>query len=478
MNRKTEMQLSGNELGGGFVRPAAVAGLFYPSDPEKLTADIDGFLRLARDQAARPVPKAIIVPHAGYVYSGQTAARAYARVANGRGLIQRVALLGPAHRVSLNGIGLPEADAFATPLGRVRVDRDAITALGLLPQMVPGRAAHAAEHALEVHLPFLQLTLGRDIAVIPLVVGNVVLQQLAEVISLLWGGPETLIVVSSDLSHYQQYREAVQIDASTAAAVLGQSTSLTHAQACGATPINALMQVAKDRRLSVELIDQCNSGDTAGDRARVVGYASFALYAADPDEKDSADTPETVVPQGFPADGGAVLVQLARSAIGVALGQTASASLAGEWLNAHGATFVTLTIKGQLRGCIGSLVAHRPIGADVMENARAAALRDPRFAPLTTEEFGETRVEVSVLGLPHPMRFTSEADLIRQIKPGLDGLILESGKHRATFLPQVWKQIPEPRAFLEALKQKAGLSVHDPGAELRVSRYRVAKFVE
>ena len=465
------------------VRPAAVAGAFYPADPARLKSDVQALLRAASDQASARAPKAIIAPHAGYVYSGATAARAYARLAARRGTITRVVLLGPAHRVHVRGIALPEVAAFDTPLGPVAVDQDAVRQLSTMRQVVAARPVHAAEHALEVHLPFLIEILGQ-FSLVPLVVGEITPAMVAEVIDLLWGGPETLFVVSSDLSHYHPYREAVRIDGETVAAIADRAVNITHEQACGATPVNALMRVARERGLSVELIDQCNSGDTAGPRDRVVGYASFALYergdtvAAAAAAANMGSWPETVVPQWFPDDGGVVLVRLARAAMERALGLPVSFSLSAPWLNQVAAVFVTLTRDGALRGCIGSLTAHRALALDVAENAVAAALRDPRFAAVTALELTALNVEVSLLTVPVALAFDSEADALAQLRPHLDGVIFEASGRRSTFLPQVWEQIPEPRAFLAALKEKAGLPANYWGADVKLSHYWVAKFTE
>lgn len=262
------------------VRPAAVAGMFYPSAPAMLAASVRACLDEAvRTPAAHPAgPKALIVPHAGLVYSGPIAAGAYARLAQGRGVIRRVVILGPAHRVAVRGLALPSVRAFATPLGTVEVDREAITALAGLPQVVESDAAHALEHSLEVQLPFLQ-TLLDQFRIVPFAVGAATSHEVAEVIDRLWGGPETLIVVSSDLSHYHGYAEARAIDRASVERILSLDGSLDHEQACGATPINGLIESARRRGLEPELIDLRNSGDTAGDRSRVVGYASFAFAA-------------------------------------------------------------------------------------------------------------------------------------------------------------------------------------------------------
>jgi len=264
------------------VRPAAVAGMFYPAAPTALAADVCAFLGAAavRPAADAAPPKAVIVPHAGYVYSGAVAASAYARIAAGRGTVRRVVLFGPTHRVPVFGMALPGVDAFATPLGKVAIDKESVNNLMALPYVGANAEAHRLEHSLEVQLPFLQKVID-EFMLTPLAVGRASAEQVAEVINLLWGGDETLIVISSDMSHYLPYAEAQTIDRTTAQAVVDLRTDINHQQACGATPVIGLNLLAQQRRLRPRLIDLRNSGDTAGDKARVVGYASFAYYEPD-----------------------------------------------------------------------------------------------------------------------------------------------------------------------------------------------------
>jgi AmmeMemoRadiSam system protein B len=259
------------------VRPAAVAGTFYPRAAIALKEDVRAHLAGARHAPTiGGVPKAVIAPHAGYVYSGPIAGSVYARLAGGRDTIRRVVLLGPTHRVPVRGLAVPQARAFATPLGTVEVDQEAVALARTLPQVRESEAAHALEHSLEVQLPFLQTVLAQ-FTLVPFAVGDASPQEVAAVIELLWGGAETLIVVSSDLSHYHRYADAREIDRGTAETILARSPSLDHEQACGATPINGLLLCAQRHRLQPELIDLRNSGDTAGDKSQVVGYASFAF---------------------------------------------------------------------------------------------------------------------------------------------------------------------------------------------------------
>lgn len=257
------------------VRPAAVAGSFYPGSPAVLARDLRSLLAEA-PPAAGFRAKAIIAPHAGYVYSGPIAASVYAPLHALRESIRRVVLLGPTHRVAVNGLAAPAVSAFATPLGVVAVDRAAIAAIAPLPQVVVSDAAHALEHSLEVQLPFLQAVL-EQFALVPLAVGRASAEQVAEVLDRLWGGDETLIVISSDLSHYLPYPVARATDSETARQIVALEPRLDHQQACGATPVNGLLLAARRHGLQAQLIDLRNSGDTAGDRSRVVGYGAFAF---------------------------------------------------------------------------------------------------------------------------------------------------------------------------------------------------------
>ncbi|OHC71480.1 MAG: AMMECR1 domain-containing protein [Rhodocyclales bacterium RIFCSPLOWO2_02_FULL_63_24] len=447
------------------TRPPAVAGMFYPGDVASLEDELATCLAAepapTRDTATTEIIKALIVPHAGYIYSGGTAGHAYALLKPLAARIRRVVLLGPCHRVSVRGLAAPTARAFATPLGSIPLDRAAIDALADLPQVVASDAAHAQEHSLEVQLPFLQTVLGK-FELVPLAVGDASAAEVAEVLERLWGGPETLIVISSDLSHFHGYREAQAIDKATAAHILALDQLTSFDQACGALPINGLLAVARRRGLGIERLAQCNSGDTAGDKSRVVGYASFALYEA----------------QTASDDLGPALLARARNAIAAHFKQPAQAEPDHPALALPGATFVTLTQDGELRGCIGSLEAHRPLDADVRANAVAAAFRDPRFPPLTQAELARTRVEVSLLTTPTPLAFDNEADALRQLRPHVDGVIFSAGQRRSTFLPQVWEQLPEPRLFMAHLKQKAGLPADWWSPEVQLQRYEVRKWKE
>lgn len=258
------------------IRQPAVAGMFYPNSARQLHAQLEDFLSHAAADGS--VPKAIIVPHAGYIFSGPVAASAYARLRAARDLIHRVVLVGPSHRVGFQGIAVTGMAAFATPLGQIPVDQAAIAQIRHLPQVVMLERAHTQEHSLEVHLPFLQEVLG-EFSLVPLVVGDASPDDVGTVLEMLWGGPETLIVISSDLSHYHDYATARRLDQATSQAIEKlRYEDIGYDDACGRNPVNGLLWLARRKGLHGETVDLRNSGDTAGPRDQVVGYGAYVFH--------------------------------------------------------------------------------------------------------------------------------------------------------------------------------------------------------
>ncbi len=258
------------------TRPAAVAGSFYQDNPDLLRSNISHMLQVARN-GDHEAPKALIVPHAGHIYSGPLAARAYRLLQPAAKDIRRVVMLGPAHRARVKGIAAPSARAFRTPLGEVPVDCAGVEQALDLPQVRTSDEAHSLEHCIEVQLPFLQVVL-QEFSLLPLLVGDCPPEQVGAVIDALWGGPETLIVVSSDLSHFEDYDSACEHDLDSCRRILAGENDLVGTDACGAGPINGLLTSSRGRRLARDWLGYCNSGDTAGDRGRVVGYGAFSLH--------------------------------------------------------------------------------------------------------------------------------------------------------------------------------------------------------
>jgi AmmeMemoRadiSam system protein B len=261
------------------VRPAAVAGLFYPSSAAELRRQVEGFVAEATERVREYSPKAVIAPHAGFVYSGPVAGAAFASLASEASLIRQIVLIGPAHRLPVRGLALPGQEAFETPLGVVPVDQEMVDCIASLAQVSVNQAAHEPEHCLEVELPFLQVVL-EEFSILPLLVSEVGSAEVAQVLDRVWGGPETRIVISSDLSHYLGYQAAREIDWATAQQVLELDEPIEDYRACGARAINGLLATARQKRMSARLLDLRNSGDTAGDRSRVVGYGSFGFMVS------------------------------------------------------------------------------------------------------------------------------------------------------------------------------------------------------
>ncbi len=483
------------------IRQPAVAGSFYPGESSALSSAVEGFLDAA-EIGDGPPPKAIIAPHAGFVYSGAVAATAYARLKPVAEQIKRVVLLGPCHRVAVRGLALSGADAFMTPLGEIPIDKDAAAMIVDMPQVGVFDPTHEMEHSLEVHLPFLQILLG-DFQLVPLVVGETPPAQVAEVLDALWGGPETLIVVSSDLSHYLDYESAQKIDAKTSRAIENLDPSgISRDDACGRFPVVGLLETAKRRGMTVETVDLRNSGDTAGSKDRVVGYGSWLFTEPEEVEAEEVEVePEPAVvkiepPIAAPAESAAavvgeddfgdatanllkkhgvtmILVAAASIDHGLAHDQALPISLDGHAadLREIGACFVTLKKAGALRGCIGSPEAYRPLIIDVAENAYRAAYGDPRFPNLSGEERDGLYLSVSVLSPQTPMRISSQDDLLGQLRPGRDGLVIADGARRALFLPSVWEQLAQPSEFLGRLKLKAGLTADHWSDDFKAWRF-------
>ncbi|MBI1986021.1 MAG: AmmeMemoRadiSam system protein A, partial [Rhodospirillales bacterium] len=330
--------------------------------------------------------------------------------------------------------------------------------------------------------PFLQVVLD-DFAVVPLVVGDANPQQVAQVLDALWGGAETVIVVSSDLSHYLDYDAARRIDAATCRAIETLNpAAISRDGACGRYPVGGLLETAKRRGLQVTTLDLRNSGDTAGSKDHVVGYGSWMFAepkpAGDrkrapkvtvtvrkaakeaPNSKPSAVADFAAATEAMLRHHGGTLLDLARRSIvnGLDHGKPLAADVLDGELKQPGAAFVTLKRSGRLRGCIGSSEAYRPLANDVAENAFRAAFRDPRFPPLTADELDGLGLSISVLSPQAPMTFAGEADFLAALRPGADGLVIEDNRRRALFLPSVWEQLPDVRKFVEHLKVKAGLS--------------------
>ncbi len=428
------------------VRQPAIAGTFYPAGAGDLAAAVNGYLDAAR--VSHPPSKAIIAPHAGLVYSGPIAGTIYASLRPVADRIRRVVLIGPAHRVAVRGLAVAGHRQWRTPLGDVPVDRAAVDRIAELPGVQVLDEPHAEEHCLEVQLPFLQC-LFENFSIVPILAGQAEPAMIDAVLRELWGGPETLIVISSDLSHYHDYAAARQLDRKATRAIeCLRPKHLADEQACGRIPIKGLLRRARALDMRATALDLRNSGDTAGSRDRVVGYGAYGFEYAH-SARLSDDHQEALIRIGQEV--------LTQSAARPGKKPRFKVGELAPQLRAARATFVTLKIGGKLRGCIGTVTANRALAVDVADNAYKSAFGDPRFDALTADELDQLDLSVSILSTPRRMTFRTEDELIDQLQPDRDGVILADGEKRGLFLPQVWENLPDPRAFIDHLKVKAGL---------------------
>ena len=444
------------------LRGPDVAGRFYPDAPAALSAALDAACAQARTGWTAPF-KAIIAPHAGLRFSGAVAASAY-RALSHCSSIRRVVILAPAHRCGFTGIAAPAAEVFATPLGQFGVDGDGLRRALAGPDVAVREEAFEGEHAIEMQLVLLARRMPQA-RILPLLIGATTPASIAGLLDRVWGGPDTLIVVSSDLSHFQSAEAAAAFDCATAAAIERLDFACDQPdRACGHRAIAGLLDVARRRDLRAVRLDLRSSADAGGDRQSVVGYPAFGFAPA----RDTETPGEMRTP----------LRQVARAAIAAALqtGRAPPIDVASFPLplQTHAATFVTLMLDAALRGCVGSLAPHRALITDVGANAVAAAIADPRFAPLSADELARIDIKVSILSHPRPIPAETAAALAMRLEVGREGLMLQSGNRRATFLPEVWAQIPNPEDFVSALQAKAGLA--DWPADVQAWRFVTETF--
>jgi len=486
------------------VRQPAVAGIFYPADAQTLRKAVDDFLAAAKAPRLEQA-RGLICPHAGYRFSGSTAAEAYKQL-TGRGF-QTVVVLAPSHYADFKGASIPDVDAYRTPLGSIPLSPKAKVLAKIRPFVTdppcrvqrPGwwRQAskeipafgddtpHTWEHSLEVQLPFLQRTLD-GFELIPVVMRNADPAAVAKVLAEHVLNDRTLFVASSDLSHYYPYQTAKVLDRQCCQAIVNLDIQdMARQEACGKEPILTLMHLARLKGWQAKLLRYRNSGDTAGDKSSVVGYAAIAFYgpgrparpasrpATQPRGPDQTYTPRE---RDF-------LLKLARQSLiqTVTSGKLPAMdprSIADKLKEKKGC-FVTLTKDGRLRGCIGHILPQEPLYKAVMHNARSAALMDKRFPPVQPGELDQIEIEISVLTVPKPLAYNSPVELLSQLRPGIDGVLLRVGSHQATYLPQVWRQIPSKGLFLSNLAVKAQLQPSAwKGKDASVWTYQAEAFAE
>lgn len=431
------------------IKPPGVAGQFYPENAGALQNTIHQLLK--NKPALAELPKAMIVPHAALQYSGETAAKAYAGLDAYAKHVQRVVMLGPTHRVAVPGMAIPTCDYFATPLGNIELDKPALMSMRQFKKMWLTDKPFEQEHCLEVQLPFLQTLLG-DFKLIPILCSAVTPEEVGAILAYLWGGSETLIIISSDLSHYLTYDQCCALDLTTNHAILTMhENEIGDQQACGRYAVRGLLSIAKKFGLSVQGIDLCNSGDVTQDKSRVVGYGSYHFY----------QPIETRIMYNIHQK--QILMDIARQSVlhHFKNGTPIPIDAASMPFNKEQkvACFVSFYLDGKLRGCCGTIQAHLPVFSDVANNACLAAFKDRRFPPLTEDEFKKVHLSIYILGAFQEMTFSDESDLAKKLRPGIDGIVLAlpEEKKNGTFLPIVWHQIPDRKNFIRQLKVKMEL---------------------
>lgn len=448
------------------VRQPAVAGLFYPASPEALRHTVQNLLQDAGGVEAKGRIRGLVSPHAGYIYSGPVAAAGYRQIDPA---YTRVVILGPSHRVPLAAPSIADADVYRTPLGDVPLAETAAV-LRRTKGFDSVSGAHAGEHSIEVQLPFLQVVLGA-FEIVPILINRSDPKTLAGIVAP-YVDEETLVVASSDLSHYYPYETAREIDEiCTKAVVAGRFSDMPLCEACGKKAVETLMHLAVIKGWQATCIDYKNSGDTAGGKDRVVGYASMAFVQGKETTQEMKGT--------ISSEDRAALLKLARSAIEAKLADGAAVqrpSAPSPVMGELRGCFVTLHKGGRLRGCIGNIEPAHPLVEGVERNARNAAFHDPRFKPLSAGECKDIDIEISVLTVPETIDFTDGEDLKSKLLPRVHGVILSRGTQRATFLPQVWEQLPDKEQFLQRLCLKGGMPAQawqDPQTKVQVYRAEV-----
>lgn len=433
-------------------KKAVYAGTFYPENPDELNNLLNSY---KQDVKIDYKSKAVIVPHAGYIYSGHAAMAGFQHLEPA----ENIFIIAPSHHESFNNIALPEYTFFETPLGNLEVNNKLIADIAEKFPCIVADEVFDKEHSIEVQLPFIQnlfipqrqsaadfmkslKKIGKRIRIIPVLVGNCDYRLISDLISTYWEGSS--FVISSDLSHYYPIQECRQIDTYTATIIeTGRIEFLQPQQACGMVGIKGLVDFANNNDCSMIRAEMYNSGDISNEKDKVVGYGSWFLYT---------DSRNEFIERYYSK----YVIEMARQSIIASINQEEFIPRGiPTVLTQYGASFVTLKLKGELRGCIGSVYPTKPLILDIIDNAKNAAFQDPRFEPLTIEELENLEVSVSILSSIERISFKDERDLLSKIYPY--GVIIAERNKRAVYLPVVWEQLPDREIFLNSLKEKAGL---------------------
>ncbi|MDD4556404.1 MAG: AmmeMemoRadiSam system protein B [Alphaproteobacteria bacterium] len=463
------------------AREPAVAGIFYASDRTKLDETIRHYLRT--DDNAEIQPKILIVPHAGYKYSGAVAGKAYGVLKKFEKEIKRVVVVGPSHYVNLYGAALPSYDSFKTPFGRVKINQKAVANLAKESNFKVFNAAHKKEHSIEVQIPFLQKALS-SFTIVPVVYGEISPEELASGLEYYMKRKDTVIIFSADLSHYYTYEKAQDLDGFTNNLVLNKEAQVVDELSCGATGINAALLLAKEYSLYPQTIEMQNSGDVTGDKNQVVGYGAWSFSFSEPKVEIVQKTLESEYQSlvNFAGLYRGELLSIAKIALEDAvLRNEKYAPSRKDYSDAlfnKGASFVTLYKKDELRGCVGTIIPYQAIARDVSASTYQAAMQDERFEKVSSAELNNLSLSVSLLTNLEQIRYINEEDLLEKIEQGIDGIVIREGDRQGLFLPSVWREFKTKREFLNALKLKTGLSPSYWSNRIKVYRFKTVEIKE
>ena len=422
------------------IKEPAVANMFYSGNPEVLKAQLENF-SLQSTNKYEYRTRAVIVPHAGLVYSGRLAHEGISQLDKN---IKNIFIFAPAHRVAFDGLALTSFDKWQTPLGNIDINQDINKELTENFGAKIYDEAHREEHAAEVQVPFIQM-LFKEIKIIPIVVGRENPDKITKIIERYYKDKDNGFIISSDLSHFLTDSNAKQIDLQTAEMIeTGNIQGLKYEQACGALGIYGLTSFANQNNYSLIRINMYNSSLTTNDKTRVVGYGAWFLYEG---------TKNKFIKKYYSS----YMLKLSRDIIKSRFNGENINTNHTEVFNETGACFVTLKKKGHLRGCIGSIIPHQPLISDLIQNTQNSAFKDPRFNPVSFDEIEHITIDISVLSVPKQIKFKDEADLMSQIVPNKDGIIIRDGRYQAVYLPSVWEELPDKNLFMRSLKMKAGL---------------------
>ncbi len=424
------------------IKKASVAGMFYPSDREELLSQLKDFEKNNKKDY-KLSSRALIVPHAGYVYSGQLASEGFQYLRKAK----NVFIIAPSHHKPLLKPALSDFDYWYTPIGVIKVNQAINNELVEKFGCEYVNEAFEKEHAVEVQVPFLQY-LDKAQSIVPILSNYQNFEDIYKIIEAYYPDEDNAFVISTDLSHFHSKDEAEKLDDITAAMIEGADIDrFSHEQACGSSGICALVNFAREQDFSLIRVGMTNSAAATGDEGRVVGYGSWVLAEKSKSEFIKEEFSDYVL-------------KLCRDSIKAGLNneERVIAENIPEVFKEFGASFVTLEIDGRLRGCIGSVIAHQPLLIDLLQHAYDSAFNDNRFQPLAAEEFDKIKIFVSLLSSPVKMAFADENYLLAQIVPYKDGIIIKDGAHQAVYLPSVWEQLPDKKEFLNSLKVKAGLA--------------------